>query len=186
MKRFSIFLMSVLLSLTSFAQETGCHLDFEGIPVTGTLNEFLTISESKGYKLLERNEQSMLLSGLYRGKLCRVLVERLPDQDKVWGLTVLLPSRDDWQGLVFDYEERRCEMHETFGEPVHVTEWFNVMNPPTTDRQKYLAVEKGMCSYKSVYENALGQVDVVIWSDEVNGCYVLVSYIDNFNSHLQE
>ena len=60
MKRFSIFLMSVLLSLTSFAQETGCHLDFEGIPVTGTLNEFLTISESKGYKLLERNEQSML------------------------------------------------------------------------------------------------------------------------------
>lgn len=186
MKRFSVFLMSVLLSLTSFAQETGCHLDFEGIPVTGTLNEFLTVSESKGYKLLERNEFSLLLSGSYCGKSCRVLVERLPDQDKVWGLTVLLPSRGDWQGLVSDYAEHRSHFHQTFGEPTHVTEWFNMMTPPATDRQKYFAVEKGLCSYKSVYENALGQVDVVIWSDVSNGCYVLVSYIDNFNSHLQE
>ena len=186
MKRFSIFLMSVLLSLTSFAQETGCHLVFEGIPVTGTLNKFLTVSESRGFKLLERNELSMLLSGLYRGKTCRVLVERLPDQDKVWGLTVLLPSRDDWQGLMFDYEVCRRILQEMFRKPTYVTEWFNVMNPPSTDRQRFFAVEKGLCSYKSVYENALGQVDVVIWSDEVNGCYVLVSYIDKFNSHLQK
>ncbi len=184
MKRFSIFLISLVLSLTSFAQESGPHLDFEGIPVTGTLDEFLTVGESKGYRLLERNRLTMLLSGSYRGRLCRILVERLPDQDKVWGVTVQLPSRDDWQGLMSDYEGRRCEFRETFGEPACVTEQFCMANPPATDRQRFLAVGKGLCSYKSVYENDRGQVDVVVWSDEVSGSYVLVSYIDNLNSHL--
>ncbi len=186
MKRFSIFLMSVLLSLTSFAQETGCHLDFEGIPVTGTLNEFLTISESKGYKLMERNEQSMLLSGLYRGKLCRVLVERLPDENLVWGLTVFLPSCDNWKDLYRDYKDLCRVFRDKFGKPVDVTEWFDMVKRPASSRKRFAAVKDGRCFYKSVYEDPLGQVDVVIWSDKTNGCYVLVSYIDNINSHKQK
>lgn len=185
MKRLSFFLMSVLFAVSSFAQESGCHFEFEGIPVTGTLESFLTISEGNGYHLLERTDRTLLLSGKYKGKKCRVLVESLPQEDCVWGLTVLLPSRDSWKGLVTDYERLCNVFRKQFGNPQYQLECFNVSTPLLSDSLKYFAVQQGVCMYKSVFENALGQIDVVIWSDDVNGCYVLASYIDKFNSYKQ-
>lgn len=186
MKRLSFFLMSVLFAVSSFAQESGCHFEFEGIPVSGTLDAFLSVSEERGYHLMERTDHTLLLSGRYKGKKCRVLVESLPHEDCVWGLTVLLPSRSNWKGLIADYN-RMCDcFQDQFGIPQYQVEHFNVSKPLASDSLKYFAVQQGVCMYKSVFENALGQIDVVIWSDDVNGCYVLVSYIDKFNSYKQQ
>lgn len=183
MKCISVFLTSLLVALSSFAND-GVHFEYDGIPIDGTLDSFLVRSKNHGYQLLEYTPRTLLLSGLYQEKVCRVLVESLPTTDTVWGLTVLFPSCMDWSRLLTDYKELKTTFKELYGEPVYNIEFFNSSFQPKTDIERIEALKSGHCSYKTVFESDYGQLDVVIWSDVINGCYVLVSFIDKKNSLL--
>ena len=185
MKRLSVFLLTVLVALAASAWGRARHFKFNGAAIDGTMESFIGSKPFKRYQVQERSAFSTLLTGPFAGRQCRVLVERLPDEDCVWGLTVMLPSRDDWRGLLADYREFTAQCAKQYGSPVASSESFIGYNDPENDRLRFWYVQEGICSYKSVYETDEGQVDVVIWHDSTNGCYVLLSFIDKSNSQRQ-
>ena len=179
-------MMSLLVALSSFAQEISGHFEFCNVPINGKMEIFIGRCNAQGFSVLEETKHTTLLSGEYDGRNCRVLVERLPKEDCVWGLTVILPPCSNWNALYILYKEYKDAFSKQYGAPVHCTEFFHHDGKGAPDDLKFRYVELDECSYKSVFENERGQIDVVIWHDEVNGCYVLISYIDKANSMKQE
>lgn len=177
--------MALLLTVASTAQVKTEHLVFEDIPLDGNMSTFISSCTDKGFAVKEKSEHTVLLSGSYRGGDCDFLVETLPCEDRVWGLTVYLPPSDNWQALYCCYDSIRQSFREQYGNPVHSVETFWDCGDVSTDDQRLSCVCDGRCSYKTVFEDDLGQIDVVIWYSDVRGPHVLVSYIDKANSALQ-
>lgn len=184
-RTFFVFAMAVLMSLPLCAKGGIEHFSFKGIPIDGTLSDFQSAAEAQGFETIKKDGHTALLFGEYAGSQCRVLVESLPSEDCVWGLTAYLPSCDSWKALYSTYETFKKRFSIIYGRPVHCTETF-FNGELTDDSQKYLAVKQNKYMFKSVFETETGQIDLVIWNESENGSYVLVSYIDKVNSMRQE
>lgn len=186
MKRLAFFLMTLLVTVASSAQRTSGHFEFCNVPIDGRMEIFIGRCNAQGFSVLEQTKHTTLLCGSYDKRNCRVLVERLPKEDCVWGLSVILPPCNNWKVLYSLYREYKDSFTKEFGNPIHCTEYFVNDGKGVSDDLKFQYVQRDECFYKSVFENEKGQIDVVIWHDEVNGCYVLISYIDKANSMKQE
>lgn len=184
-KKIFVIAMAMLVALPLCARHGDEHFSFKGIPIDGTMSDFQSSAEKKGFIALKKTPRTVLLFGDYAGRQCRVLVESLPHQDCVWGLTAYLPSCDNWQSLYDTYQSFKKELTSLYGTPVNCVETF-LGGESTDNTKKFQDVNTDKCMYKSVFESETGQVDLVIWHDSENGCYVLVSYIDTENSKKQE
>lgn len=186
MKRIHFLVMSLLVALSSFAREDTGHFEFCGVPIDSRMEIFVGKCNAKGFSVLENKKFTTLLSGTYGDSYCRVLVERLPKEDCVWGLTVIFPAAKDWEQLYSRYKEYKDSLSQAYGDPVHCVEYFHHEGKGISDAEKFEQVQQDACSYKSVFDTKNGQIDVVIWHDDVNGSYVLMSFIDLENSKKQE
>lgn len=184
-RKIFVFAMALLMSMPLCAEKGTHHFSFKGIPIDGAMSTFQSSAEANGFVMLKKTARTVLLFGEYAGYQCRVLVESLSHQDCVWGLTAYLPSCDSWTTLYQTYKSFKDDFTTLYGSPVNCTETF-LGGEPIDDAQKFLAVKMDRCMYKSVFETETGQVDLVIWHESENGCYVLVSYIDKENSMKQE
>lgn len=184
MKRFYFVAMSLLVALSSFAQNE--HFEFCGVPIDCKMEVFVGKCNAKGFSVLEHTEYTTLLSGTYGNSHCRVLVERLPKEDCVWGVTIMFPSAKDWGQLYSLYRAYKDSLSQKYGAPVHCVEYFHHASKDMSDAEKLRHLQQDACSYKTVFDTKNGQVDVVIWNDDLYGSYVLMSLIDLENSMKQD
>ena len=78
MKELIISLLVSLMTLTSFAQTESPHLAFKGVPIDGTLNEYVQKMKQKGFDYLGTENGIAILTGdfaAYKG--CTVGVTTL-------------------------------------------------------------------------------------------------------------
>src|SRR5690348_9658004 len=101
----SVFL-SLFLSLTvvvSFAQsnaDTSKHLTFKGIPLDGTLDQYVSKMKQGGFKHLSTNDGTAMLQGDFAGyKDCYVGVSTLKQKDLVYKIGVVFPDKETWSTL---------------------------------------------------------------------------------------
>ncbi len=178
-------LFFTLTIMTSFAQaksETSDHLTFKGVPIDGTLDEYVTKMKKSGFTHIATESGIAMLKGDFAAyKNCIVGVSTLKQKDLVSKVTVIFPEQDTWSSLSSNYFSLKEMLTEKYGEPAESEEEFQSSIQPRDDHYKMYEVEFDRCKYISTYETDKGSIQLSIDHEGVTSCFVRLSYFDKIN-----
>ena len=181
MKKIILSLTVMLMSLTTFAQTESPHLSFKGVPIDGTLNEYVQKMKQKGFTYLGTEDGMALLKGdfaSYRG--CMVGVATLKQKDLVSRITVIFPQCETWTALSNNYFTLKDMLTEKYGKPANEVEEFQGYEP-RDDGSKIIYAKMGKCKYITVFDTPIGEIDLSIDYSNLTKCFVRLSYYDRVN-----
>ena len=115
MKRLIFSLLFVSTIFISSAQDKSEHLSFKGVPIDGTLNEYVSKMKAAGFSYLGTQDGTAILQGDFAGfKSCTVGVSTLKAVNVVSTIGVIFPSHDDWSSLERDYDHLKSMLTVVF------------------------------------------------------------------------
>lgn len=107
MKKILIMLTVFLTIYNSFSQtkdDTSKHLIFKGVPLDGTLAEYVLKMKQNGFKHLSMKDGLATLEGDFAGyKDCYVGASTLNQKDLAYKIAILFPEKDTWLTLYDNY-----------------------------------------------------------------------------------
>ena len=160
----------------------GEHLRFLGVPIDGTLDDFVEAIRAKGYEVRAKEEDYVLLKGDFASyKDCLIGVSTLAGKDLVNRVSVLFPEQDTWDALSGDYYYFKELLTEKYGKPAESIEEFNGPTP-SSDFGKILDVRLNNCNYKSAFPTQGGVIFLYIASAEGLHTLVRLDYYDAINT----
>jgi len=186
MKKILISLFFVFAATISFAQtQSSDHLTFKGVPIDGTLSEYVSKMKQNGFTLVGTENGIAMLRGDFAGfKDCIVGVATLKQKDLVSKITVIFPERDTWSSLSGNYFSLKEMLTEKYGEPSKSVEEFQTYSEPRDDGDRMHAVKMDNCKYHTTYETEKGRIELSIDHESVMSCFVRLSYYDKINSDI--
>jgi hypothetical protein len=186
MKTKTLTLILTLTTMLTFAQ-TSEHLSFKGVPIDGTLNEYVSKMKQSGFTNLSTENGTALLSGDFAGyKDCIVGVSTLKQKDLVYKIGILFPEKDIWSTLSGNYFDLKQMLTEKYGKPSDVLEKFDVpsYSQPKDDNAKMYEVQFDRCKYYSIWQTDKGDIQLSIDHNSVISCFVKLTYFDKINSDI--
>ena len=181
MKRLLFTLTIVLIALVSFAQAESPHMSFKGVPIDGTLNEYVQKMKQKGFDCIGIEGDITLLRGEFAAyKGCTIRVSTLKHKDLVSKITVVFPKCETWDELSDNYYSLKEMLTEKYGNPAEVIEKFQNNTVPSNGIEGMFLVQTDRCKYVTVFETPKGRIRLSINHNKVT-CYVLLSYFDKIN-----
>ena len=160
----------------------GNHLTFKGVPIDGTLKNFVRRMEKAGFYHDGDKGGAAMLTGDFAGyKGCTVTVSTLDQKDLVSHITVWFPQRETWGDLSGDYFSLKKLLTQKYGTPSACTEKFQ-SSFVNDDSSKMHAVEFDRCRYRTTFKSYKGTINLSIAHNGINDCYVELRYFDKINS----
>jgi len=190
MKKLIISLILLLSAISSFAQagvkaDSSAHLSFKGIPIDGTLNEFISKLRKSGFTLLGSEEGVAVLRGDFATyKNCRVGVSTLKIKNLVSSVYVKFPQHSTWSELSSDYFRLKEMLTEKYGKPSVSHEEFQSDIQQEDDALKMYAIITDKCNYSTTYQTENGSIHLIISHDNLLRCFVRLTYYDKKNSEI--
>ncbi len=93
MKKIFLAVLAATISLSAFTQTTSEHLTFKGVPIDGTLNQFVSKMKAAGFTSEGVQDGTAVLSGDFAGyKECIIVVSTLQNKDLVSTIGVMFPE----------------------------------------------------------------------------------------------
>jgi hypothetical protein len=161
--------------------DSSVHLSFKGVPITGTLTEYVAKMKKAGFIHKGTSEGMAILEGEFAAyKNCIVGVSTLKQKDVVSKIGVIFPSRDTWSSLASNYFNLKELLTEKYGQPSESLEEFQ-SGTPNNDGSKMTMVELGRCKYYTTFETEKGTIQLSIDHDGITSCYVKLGYFDKVN-----
>ena len=182
MKKVFMILLLLQMNLLSFAQTESPHLSFKGVPIDGTLNEYVQKMKQKGFDYIGTEDGIAILTGdfaAYKG--CTIGVATLKQKDLVSKITVIFPNCETWSALSNNYFSLKEMLTEKYGKPADVTEEFQSYSEPRDDNDRMHNVKMDRCKYVTTFKTPKGDIQLYIGHNSVMSCYVLLSYFDKIN-----
>lgn len=184
MKKIVTSLIVFLIAMSSLAQSSD-HLTFKGVPIDGTLSEYVSKMKQNGFYYISTEDGVAMLTGDFAAyKNCIVGVATLKQKDLVSKITVLFPERDTWSSLSGNYFDLKEMLTQKYGEPSECVEKFDTYSKPRDDGDRMHAVKMDNCKYYTIYETDKGSIQLSIEHNSVFSCYVVLSYYDKINSEI--
>lgn len=184
MKKIVTSLIVFLIAMSSLAQSSD-HLTFKGVPIDGTLSEYVSKMKQNGFSYISTEDGVAILTGDFAAyKNCIVGVATLKQKDLVSKITVLFPERDTWSSLSGNYFDLKEMLTQKYGEPSECVEKFDTYSKPRDDGDRMHAVKMDNCKYYTIYETDKGSIQLSIEHNSVFSCYVVLSYYDKINSEI--
>lgn len=178
---FLIFTSCVLFAQTS--SDTSKHLTFKGVPLDGTLDQFVLKMKQSGFKHVSTDNGTAMLQGDFAGyKDCYVGVSTLKQKDLVHKIGVIFPDRDTWSALSGNYIDLKQMLIEKYGKPTEIVEKFDGRSQPRDDNSKMYEVKFDNCKYYSIWVIDNGDIELSISHNSVSSCFVKLVYFDKANS----
>lgn len=184
MKTKIMTLIFLLVTMLTFAQ-TSEHLSFKGVPIDGTLNEYVAKMKQNGFSHLETEGGTAILNGDFAGyKDCIVGVSTLKQKDLVHKIAVLFPDKETWSTLSGNYFDLKEMLTEKYGQPFEEVEKFDVPSyiQSLDDSSKMHQVQFDNCKYYSIWRTDKGEIQLSIDHDSVLSCFVKLAYFDKINT----
>lgn len=186
MKKFLVFMLSMLLCTAALAQTESEHLTFKGIPIDGSVSSFVEKMEQKGFTYLNTIGNTAFLKGTFAGcNDCTIHVYSIKDKDLVCNVAVSFPFANNWGSLSANYYWLKDMLTTKYGDPSECTETFDAYSQPEDDQMKMFYVETDKCKYISKYITSKGSICLAIWhvksADYQDYCNVLLLYNDGIN-----
>jgi len=186
MKTILISLFSTIVFITSFAQNSSNlqkHMKFKGVPIDGTLNEYVSKMKKSGFEHIAAEDGAAMLKGDFAAyKDCIIGVSTLKQKDLVSRIIVIFPECDTWSSLSFNYYNLKELLTEKYGEPAENVEKWDTYSKPNNDGDRMHAVKMDNCKYYTTYETENGDIQLSIDHDSVISCFVRLLYRDKINS----
>lgn len=187
MKKILLFL-TLMCSMGVFAQMDRVedpHLAFKGVPINGTLQEYVQKMKQKGFDYVGTEDGIAILTGDFAGyKGCTVGVSTLKQKDLVSKIIVLFPDKNTWSGLSNDYFNLKDMLTEKYGKPAYVTEKFQGYSEPRDDKSRIYELGMDRCKYITTFETPKGDIQLSIAHDGVLKYFVQLLYFDKTNSEI--
>lgn len=185
MKAKIIQLLIACLIITSNYSQSSDHLVFKGVPIDGTLKEYVSKMVQDGFTNLGTENGTAILNGDFAGyKDCNIGVATLKQKDLVYKIAVIFPEKDTWSSLSGNYFDLKDMLTEKYGKPSEVVEKFDSNSQPRDDNDKMFKVKFDNCKYFSVWTTDKGEIQLSIQHQSVTNCYVTLSYSDKINSDI--
>lgn len=185
MKKMMLSLVLTLLSLTLYAQTESPHLSFKGVPIDGTLSEYVQKMKQKGFDYMGTEDGIAILTGdfaAYKG--CTIGVSTLKQKDLVSKIIVFFPDCDTWAQLAHNYFSLKEMLTEKYGKPANVIEKFQGYSLPRDDDSKMHEVKMDRCKYGTTFKTSKGDIGLYISHDGARNCYVKLTYLDKINGDI--
>jgi hypothetical protein len=180
-------IFTLILSLTAmltFAQ-TSEHLSFKGVPIDGTLSDYVSKMEKNGFTLIGKEDGVAMLKGDFAAyKDCFIGVATLKQKDLVSKISVIFPERRTWSSLSANYYNIKKLLAEKYGEPSEIVEKFDSRIEPMDDNSKMHEVGMNRCKYYTTFELENGSIQLSIENDGFSTGFVMLSYFDKINSEI--
>ena len=182
MKKILITVIVALTTMMSFAQNQSQHLLFKGVPIDGTLNEYVAKMKQSGFTLIGTEDGAAMLKGDFAAyKNCVIDVASLKGKDLVSKITVIFQKKDTWSSLAGNYFSLKEMLTEKYGKPSDVVEKFDGYSQPKDDGDRMYKVEFDNCKYYSVWQTDKGEIQLSIDHSSVTSCFVKLAYFDKIN-----
>jgi hypothetical protein len=188
MKKTLISVIIVLAAMISSAHAqvnagSSAHLTFKGVPIDGTLREYIINMEKSGFTHIGTEDGIAILEGEFASyKSCNVYVVSLKQKDLVGKITVTFPESDTWSSLSFDYNSLKEMLTEKYGKPSDIVEKFEGYQP-TDDNSRMHELMMERCKYYTTYETEKGIIQLSI-EHQVSLGYVMLAYFDKINGDI--
>lgn len=185
MKRIFVYLIISIMAFTSFAQTESQHLTFKGVPIDGTLNEFVQKMEQKGFECVEIKNGKAELKGDCAGyKGCTVYVSTLNQNDLVSKISVRFPQCSSWEDIENNYNDLKTMLSKKYGKPNNIVEKFTISNEPKDDKERLIALATDECRYITSFKTIKG--DIKLQMDHIGPIrlFVVLTYTDKINSDI--
>ncbi len=168
-----------------FAQDKSSHLMFKGVPIDGTLKEYVSKLVDAGFVLMSPYSIDMLddravLEGDFAGyKDCRINV--ITVSDIVYFTEVIFTIEDNWETLENNYNDIKSMIFRKYGKPDECVESF--LGDSETDYRKMSCLENNKCKWFTIYKTSVGNVELSIEPNQTISSYgnVVLRYFDKIN-----
>ena len=178
MKKILATLLSTLIAASLFAQDA--HLKFKGVPIDGSLTEFVNKMKTAGFTHIGTQDGMAALQGDFAGyKNCTVAVFTVKPLNVVSMIGVIFQSRDNWADLESDYDIFKEMLTEKYGAPAVVIEEFK--RTPQDDNDKIYELRMNRCTWASAFQTELGEIELSIEHQDFQSRVVL-RYRDKINT----
>ena len=173
------------LQLRAQTQENS-HLMFKGVPIDGTLSEYVAKMKLNGFTVVASEPGMSMLQGDFAGyKDCFVGVVTMKQKDLVSRIKVLFPDRDDWASLYGNYLNLKEMLTQKYGQPAEVVEEFPSYPYVTDEGLKYMYAQGGKCNYFTAFETPKGRVSLRIDNTD-SKCFISLTYTDKINGEIMK
>jgi hypothetical protein len=174
----------MLIPFSMFAQTE--HLKFKGVPIDGTLNQFVAKMQNVGFTKLGQEGKTVILEGDFAGyKDCYIIVSTLDNKDLVNKIAVLFESCDNWRSLENNYLNLKELLTKKYGEPDEVIEKFQ-NKYVDDDNDKYHELIMDRCNFRTEWKTELGSIILTITFQRGLGSSVALGYLDKANDAVIE
>ena len=182
MKKLLLIFLTAVISISTLAQASSQHLTFKGVPIDGTLNQFVANMKAKGFTGAINKDGTAVLEGDFAGyKGCYVIVSTLKNKDLVRTIGVLFPECPNWNTLEGNYLKLKEMLTTKYGEPTEVVEEFQHPRSANDDRSKLHELKMDRCIYNSLWKTDKGNLVLKLVTGDYNSCHVLLGYYDKIN-----
>ena len=185
MKKYIVSLCFALFAFVLFAQEESPHLKFKGVPIDGSLNEYVQKMKLAGFTYLGVEDGIALLKGDFAGyKNCTVGVSTLKQKDLVSKIVVIFSDYETWAPLSNNYYSLKEMLSEKYGKATDVIEKFQGYSEPRDDQSRMVKVWSDQCTFITTFETPKGEIQLsIVHSKSLSGT-VILSYIDKINGDI--
>lgn len=173
----------LLMSFTLIFAQSSEHLKFKGVPIDGTLNEYVSKMKQAGFQLIGTDDGVALLEGEFAGyRGCLIAVSTLKSVNVVNTIGVVFPARENWSSLEGDYEHLKSMLTEKYGEPSDVVEKFQGYGDPQTDQEKWINIMTDNYTWYTIFETENGDIQLSLEKGDYGKYFVLLKYFDKINT----
>ena len=169
-------LLFILMNVSVFSQ---VHLEFNGIPIDGTTEEFVRKLESKGFKLVEYMGTNAVMKGDFAGNSATLFILGSKKTKTVWKVAAQFADKESWRDLKSQYKDYKELYTQKYGAP---SDHFEFFSKPYYEGDGYelQALRKGKCNYISFFTLSAVTICVELSKSE---CLQL-GYEDKINSEI--
>lgn len=163
-------------------EDTTPHLAFKGVPITGSLKNYVARMESAGFRCITTEPRHAILYGDFAGYAdCTVQVSTLQALNVVSTISVEFPDRNKWPSLSSNYTRIKSLLTKKYGAPASCVERFGGYSA-TNDSDKMIHVQLDQCKYITTFLTPLGVIQLSIATGF--SAHVKLVYQDKANSKL--
>jgi len=178
------FALTVIITFAQVNPDTSGHMTFKGVPIDGTLNEYISKMKKSGFTHIGTDDGNAMFKGDFAAyKNCFIGVSTLKQKDLVSRIAVIFPEQETWSSLSSNYFYLKELLTEKYGEPSESVEEFD-NSQPRDDNSKMHEVGMNNCKYYTTYETENGSIQLSIENDGFSTSFVRLSYFDKINSKI--
>ena len=178
-------LLFVAASLTASAQiglSEPEHLTFKGVPIDGSLSEFVVKLKAAGFIPCATEQEIAVLKGDFAGyKNCVVSAQTIKPKDLVDRVKVVFPGTKMWPALFNNYTSLKRMLTKKYGEPTACIEEFYTFYQPELDDMKICAVQFDKSKFLTTFNTQKGEIQLSIGHKGMN-CFPVLHYFDKINT----